>query len=384
MFILITDIHFRKTFDIFNIISSEHPEYTPVLCDCRGSFLSRLIAQIIYPSKIYKLRKSNYEVFERDLKAILDERRDSEVVYLPVEEDTSLLFYEFVSNNSHPNLHFNLPSLDSFSTARNKKSMSDFCRQKNIPVPLHYSTEELQELKTDFRPVVVKPREGGGAKGLFYIDTPDKLSKLDKLDLDKFIVQERVGRLNEIEGGFFLFDQGKPLSFYSHQRIRTYPRTGGVSVYSRIGHNEKIQEIGESLLRKLDWSGIAMIEFMYDGNTEEYKVIEVNARLWGSILLPQKAGLNFLKKYIDSALGQSVESGFDSRDDVFIRWLFPFDLLNYIRSFGQLKGFWKMNKEKTCYINFTYSKLGRSLLYTLYLNLAFIGQLLKKLIPFGK
>ena len=262
--------------------------------------------------------------------------------------------------------------------------MSEFCRQNDISVPQDYSLEDIRNLKADFRPVVVKPREGGGAEGLFYIDSPEKLSKLDKLDLDNVIVQERIGELNEIQGGFFLFDQGRLISFYSHQRIRTYPRSGGVSVYSRIGYNEKIREIGENLLCQLEWSGIAMIEFMFDQRTDEYKVIEVNTRLWGSILLPQKAGLDFLKKLVVSSLGETVESTDYLRDDVFIRWFFPFDLLNYVRSIGRMKDFWKWNRSDTCYINFTYSKVGRSLLYTLYLNLSFVGQLLNKLFSFGK
>ena len=380
MKILITDILFRKTFDIFNVIKTEHKNWTPVLCESSGSFLSKLFARILYSSKIYRLRKSSYSIFEKDLKDILSEFKDSKIIYLPIEEDTTQLLYTFISRNSYPNLHFNLPERQPFNIARNKKKMSEFCRQKNIPVPEEFTKEDIPKLKADFRPVVVKPQTGRGAEGLFYINTPRQLRVLEKMDLSRYIVQERIGDLNQVQGGFFLFDRGKLMAFYSHRRIRTYPPSGGVTVYSRMDCDETIRRIGENLLENLDWSGFAMVEFLYDSLTREYKVIEINPRLWGSFILSEFSGAGFLSKYIASSLGDPVRENGEIRTHVFIRWFFPFDLMNYFLSLGKIKKFWEFNTQNTCYINFTYSKVWRSLLFLFYLNFNYLVELLKKAI----
>ena len=135
MKILITDIFLRKSFDLYNIIKTRYKEYTPILLHQSVSLFSTLIIRLIYSSKVYRLRKSSYEAFEEDLISILNLFKDSEIIYIPIEEDTTHLFYKFISKTSYPNLYYNLPEKSSFGTARDKKMMSEFCRRYNIPVP---------------------------------------------------------------------------------------------------------------------------------------------------------------------------------------------------------------------------------------------------------
>jgi predicted ATP-grasp superfamily ATP-dependent carboligase len=308
----------------------------------------------------------------------LDEFRDDRVIYLPIEEDTTLLLYEFVSKNSYSNLCFSLPERRQFNITRNKKRTAEFCRQRSIPVPEEFKKEDIQKLRREFRPVVVKPRTGRGAEGLFYVNSPRQLRVLETMDWSECIVQEKIGNWNEVQGGFYLFDRGKLISFYSHRRIRTYPPSGGVTVYSRLDCDEKIKELGESLLGNLDWSGLAMIEFLYDYRKEEYKVIEINPRLWGSFLLSEYSGAGFLRKYVETAVGHSVSEKGETRGRVYIRWFFPFDLLNYFLSLGRIKGFWDLNTRHTCYINFTYSRIWRSIVFLVYLNFGYLVALFKE------
>jgi predicted ATP-grasp superfamily ATP-dependent carboligase len=49
----------------------------------------------------------------------------------------------------------------------------------------------------------------------------------------------------------------------------------------------------EKLLDRLDYSGAAMLEFKQDQQSGEYVLMEINARLWGSLQLAVDAGVDF-------------------------------------------------------------------------------------------
>jgi hypothetical protein len=382
--VLITDIFFRKTFDFHNIIKARYKEYSPILAHRSVSLYSRFIIWLVYSSKAYKLRKSSYDVFEKDLIAILNHFKDSEVVYVPVEEDTTQLFYQFISKNFFPNLYYNLPDERSFATARDKKMMSVFCRQHKIPVPAEYTRESLQQLQDQFKPIVAKPRTGSGASGLIFVEKKEDLDLLNKIDFDAYIVQEKIQNMRNVQGAFFLFDKGKCISYYGHRRIRTFPPSGGVTVFSAFDDNQTIKHTGISLLEKLNWSGFAMIEFLYDGNTDTYKIIEINPRLWGSFILSEFSGTGFLQNYFQTSLGKPIIKQSNVRNDVYIRWFFPFDLINYVISFGRIENFWKFNRKNTCFINFSYSRIVRSLVAIPFLYFFYIKQFFKQILGFKK
>ncbi len=105
-----------------------------------------------------------------------------------------------------------------------------------------------------------------------------------------------------------------------------------------------------------------MIEFMYDSKTEGYKIIELNPRIWGSIMLSQYCGANFIQGYIDLCLGKEVSQS-SINENTYIRWLFPHDLIGYIKSGFRLNLFWKLNRHNTCFINFSYSTKIRSVVF---------------------
>ena len=379
MKILITDILLRKSYDIHNIIRTRYKAWTPILLLDSTSLWNRLKSRLIYGAPIFTLRKSSYKDFEHDLLHIMSLSGDSEVVYLPVEEDTTLLFYRFIANHTIPNLFYNLPSRGIFELSRDKKKLSDFCRKNGIPIPEAFHADNLEKLRQNFRPVVIKPKIGTGASQLLYIEKPEQLKLLESVDFGNTLVQEKIGAMNEVEGGFFLYHQNRLLSFYSHKRIRTYPLQGGVSVYSKFDRNGQLKEAGGELLGKLGWSGLAMVEFMFDKKTGKHKVIEINPRLWGSIILAEFSGTAILEKYVNSCCGIPHQTKETIRENVYIRWLFPFDFFNYCVSFPKIKNFWKMSPKNTCYINWTYAQKWRRIVYMIHFNFSLLVQLARKL-----
>lgn len=355
MKIFLTDISNRKTFDVFNCLKQYNYEF--ILTDHKQIYANR----IIYNHRINILRKNNINNFCKDIQVIQKSVNDKRIIYIPIEEDTTLLFYKYIKIFGKGKFVFALPNRETFNLSRDKILLNRFCSSNGIPCPKEYCYEEL---KNKFKKVVVKPRLGSGSNGLLFINKKKELELIKNVDRT-YLVQEKLNNTRSVEGAFFLFKKGKYIDYYGHKRIRTYPIDAGVTVYSKISYNEQVKQIGTRLLQELNWHGIAMIEFLFDPVANQYKVIEINPRLWGSILLSEYANTGFLKNYINISLNKQTKLK-KPRKNVFIRWFFPFDLINYIKNRKKLSNFWRISKYNTCYIGFTYSNLFRSLIYLLF------------------
>ena len=354
MKILLTDIYFRKTFDVINILKHHYQKNDFIFTDSSVSLMKSLKSKLIFGSgNIHLLRMD--ENFENDLLKIAHDF-DEDIVYIPIEEGTTIKFVDFVNKNKTTTFKYLLTSLDNFSIARNKEALNIFCGKNEIACPKHISEQNLQEKEFNF-PLICKPKYGSGAKGITYIENEEDLKQL-KIDFSESFVQERLPNPKEVEAGFFLCEKGEIKSFYSHKRIRTYPEKGGSTVFSKCEYSFEIKKIGSSVIQKLNWSGLLMIEFIFDERDKTYKLIEINPRLWGSVLLSEFCGSYFLKNYIELALGKGI--GKPTIDtNVFIRWVFPYDFMYWIKNLSNPIIFFKKNKN-TCYINFTYTNYFRS------------------------
>ena len=104
-----------------------------------------------------------------------------------------------------------------------------------------------------------------------------------------------------------------------------------------------------------------MVEYLYDKRDNKYKLIEINPRLWGSVLLSEFCNANLLTNYI--ALLKQNEKIINTRiEKKFIRWVFPYDIIFFIKHLPNPLTFFKIDKN-TCYINFTYSSFSRSFFF---------------------
>ena len=149
---------------------------------------------------------------------------------------------------------------------------------------------------------------------------------------------------------------------YTHKRIRTSPEEGGVTVLSSLNENPQLIEQGKKLLEFAGWEGLIMLEYIYDERSGEYKLIEANPRSWGSIMLSEYCGANLLSNYIRVCLGKEIVAP-EMKKEAYIRWLFPMDLLNWVKKKGKMKGFW--NFKNTCFINWTYARKDSALFFIL-------------------
>ena len=102
-----------------------------------------------------------------------------------------------------------------------------------------------------------------------------------------------------------------------------------------------------------------MIEFLKCTETDSYKLIEINPRIWGSIMLSEFSNANFLDSYVKLCFEKPIISN-KILEEKYIRWIFPYDLIYFFKNPQNPFKFFKLNKE-TCYINFTYSNIFTSI-----------------------
>jgi predicted ATP-grasp superfamily ATP-dependent carboligase len=121
-------------------------------------------------------------------------------------------------------------------------------------------------------------------------------------------------------GVFALYDNGKPLVFFAHKRLREKPPGGGVSVLSEsTSVDPTLLSHTRSLLDKANWHGIAMVEFKVAPDGVSY-LMEINTRFWGSLQLAVDAGVDFPWLLYQLACGDQPDSIDDYRIGVRLRW----------------------------------------------------------------
>jgi len=365
MRILLADCFTRKAFDVYNILRKEYGKECVIPASDRPDYLKALG---IFGKQSMQLRTHSDAVFAEDLLAISQYYRDEEIVFLPIEEHVVLLFYRFVQRYGRKNFVWMLPDLSSFALSRDKLELNRFCQHNGIGSPQLYEADEVYRLSRLSHPLIVKPRHGSGSKGFVFADDAEGLGEVKELPLDQYVVQERLPNGRDVKGAFFLCDHGRVVASYTHQRVRTYPVDGGVTVFSRLDSDKKAIDAGARVLAELNWTGLAMVELLWDERDCCYKVIEINPRLWGSILLDQFSGAFLLKNYVELSLGRTPVAQ-ELQPDAKIRWMFPFEIMNLVLAKGKIPGFWRFGRQ-TCFINITYGSVPRSFMFHLFYYLS--------------
>jgi predicted ATP-grasp superfamily ATP-dependent carboligase len=151
-------------------------------------------------------------------------------------------------------------------------------------------------------PIVLKPRRSRVRRAgrwipcsVTYAQTTGELSRrLESYPAEAYpiLLQERIEGPGV--GVFMCYAGGRPVAEFSHQRLREKPPTGGVSVYCEsIALSDEAARASRALLNELAWRGVAMVEFKRDLRDGRLKLMEINARFWGSLQLAVDAGVDF-------------------------------------------------------------------------------------------
>ncbi|SFB92909.1 Predicted ATP-dependent carboligase, ATP-grasp superfamily [Halobiforma haloterrestris] len=149
-----------------------------------------------------------------------------------------------------------------------------------------------------------------------YLDPPktEYLPPGEEPDVDRLrremnhvpLLQEYVPTTEEY-GFFALYDHGEPVATFQHRQLRGYSYAGGASSFRESVRIPALEEAGRDLLDHLEWHGLAMVEFLRDDETGEFKLMEINPRFWSSLPFSVQAGADFPYYYWQLANGKRAE-----------------------------------------------------------------------------
>jgi predicted ATP-grasp superfamily ATP-dependent carboligase len=159
-------------------------------------------------------------------------------------------------------------------------------------------------------PVVLKPRfsrilrDGGGVEryAVSYAANDEALTEemgLLERRCDVLLQEYCIGEAHGVE---VLAHEGRALAAFQHRRLREVPITGGASSFRvSVALNPLLFSYASRLLAALEWTGLAMVEFKVGSGGP--RLMELNGRIWGSLPLAVKSGIDFPAGLADVCFG---------------------------------------------------------------------------------
>ena len=216
------------------------------------------------------------------------------------------------------------PSKEIVAILLNKAKLATFLKQKGIAAPLTLVLESESDIAQWpgelFENSFLKPCDSQRFNACFRRKAFRVRSREDAVGLYRqtaakgidMVLQEYVpGPGSEhyfIEG--FIDAGGKLRGLLARRRLRMYPVDFGDSTYSRTVPLTLFRDLGKRLyivLSSLRYRGIFSAEFKHDLRDGQFKLLEINTRVWWQFGIAMDSGMNFVAMAYRDALGQPVD-----------------------------------------------------------------------------
>lgn len=272
-------------------------------------------------------------------------------VFIPVGLSSNIMASKF-KNEIQSFVNISIADWKYLKIAANKDLTLKLASNIGLPIPKTFLINDSRNLYNiiDF-PVVIKSSDGKNF--IKYCNNNQELlenyKEISSKSRTQIICQEYI------EGfgcGFFgVYHNGDLRSFFLHKRLKEFPISGGSSAVAESFFDRKLYQYGKKICDELKWNGPIMVEFKYDLIGKDYKLIEINPKLWGSLDLTIEAGINIPDILIQSALNTDIDPILKYKY-IKYRWIFPdeFKVLISNLSFKNIKDFIK--KEPDTVTNF--------------------------------
>jgi D-aspartate ligase len=245
--------------------------------------------------------------------------------------------------------YFILPFSDIETVERilDKNLLYHKCEERGIPIPrtLYVAEQSPEQIadEIDF-PCIVKPalqREFTnefGEKVLRAESREDFLALCERAGHHALLAQEIVGA--GIDSFYSLCSyigrDGDAKGVFVGRKLEQYPPDFGTACLVDSRYVEEIVERGVEILKQFGYHGISEVEFIYDEKSRDFKLLDINTRVWKWIGLPINAGIDLpWLAYADAVFG-NVEAAGRQRDG--LRWVYLKDYIALRRARAGVEG----------------------------------------------
>ncbi len=177
---------------------------------------------------------------------------------------------------------------------------------ENIPFIGIKSYKNYTDAERASFPLFIKPVEGVGSAGCVKINNSAELKSLVYPDDfgKKILVQEFITGQNITVDCVRNRKTGQKIQIQRRELLRN---SHGCGIAVEIIHDDKLSEICDELMEKLDLNGVCNMEFFETDSG--YKIIEINPRFSAGTTYSCMAGVNTVQAAIDIADGRECTFG---------------------------------------------------------------------------
>jgi predicted ATP-grasp superfamily ATP-dependent carboligase len=196
-----------------------------------------------------------------------------------------------------------IPEDDALAQVVDKRATIELARRLGVPVPRTVLVHSVEEALAAARglgwPLVLKPVASRVLRAgeierfeVSYANTASALAAGIRQLEGRCAVLLQEYRAGETHGVELLAERGQILMAFQHRRLHELPITGGASsLREGVALDPELLSHASRLMRELRYTGLAMVEFRVgDGGPA---LMEVNGRIWGSLPLAVKSGVDF-------------------------------------------------------------------------------------------
>lgn len=214
---------------------------------------------------------------------------------LPVIEDQKVI---------EPLVRLAVPSFSVFEETFDKRKTVALAKVCEVPLPKTIIVETEQALEEALRsatfPLVIKPafskkttKDNQIGLSVSVAKTKDEARELASVRLRQvpILFQEYVAGVGV--GQEFLCDNGKIILAFQHERVREHLGSGGSTYRMSTPLHPGMLSASKKMLARLNWTGVVMVEYRWNKDTDSFFLIEINGRLWGSLPLPVALSVDF-------------------------------------------------------------------------------------------
>jgi len=261
-------------------------------------------------------------------------------VLLPISPKVWSVIYAHFDEYEQGTMVVPCPHEQLFKDVTDKGQLSHYAEGHGVPIPKTFrpkSREEVLELRRELPyPVLLKPKESFAGIGIRRVNRADELSEV----LSKFrevpIVQELIDG-EDLELTLLCY-HGQTIAGSAYKSLCNAPLPYGPPVACKTILNGPLMRTGIEFLKKINYHGIAHLDFRTDKKDDQAKLIDFNPRLAGTNEISIRSGVNFAHMLYRLALGEKVEPCFHYEMGLEFHWLTEWRHLGQIKNKYQTVG----------------------------------------------